>query len=59
MVVETEPPANFYHFLLDLRPTGLAFTDPKEIPRGAEASTRLLGLYLYAFLGYMLATATV
>lgn len=49
MVVETEPPANFYHFLLDLRPTGLAFTDPKEIPRGAEASTRLLRLYLYAF----------
>ena len=36
IVVEAESSSNFFSFLLDLRNAGLAFTDPRELPRGVD-----------------------
>eukprot|EP00913_Durusdinium_trenchii_P003496 g3236.t1 len=31
-----DPPENRFNFVLDLRPTGLAFADPRQLPRGVD-----------------------
>lgn len=36
IVVEAESSSNFFSFLLDLRKAGLAFTDPRQLPRGVD-----------------------
>ncbi|CAK8986815.1 unnamed protein product [Durusdinium trenchii] len=36
VVIENDPPENRFNFVLDLRPTGLAFADPRQLPRGVD-----------------------
>lgn len=36
IIVEAESSSNFFSFLLDMRNTGLALGDPRELPRGVD-----------------------
>eukprot|EP00435_Cladocopium_sp_Y103_P017061 s854_g4.t1 len=44
IIVEAESSSNFFSFMLDMRNTGLAFGDPRELPRGlpSEGSREVL-----------------